>query len=117
MKITNTLPGSSLTQLPDERYARVLEALYEVIDPEIGVNIIDLGLVYSLDIEGTKASIEMTMTTPACPLSAYLKTEVEQAVLRAVPELSSVGINLTFDPPWNPNMMSNAAKHELGWYP
>lgn len=115
MKVSNSLLDGSLAQVPDEQHARVLEALYEVIDPEVGINIVDLGLVYALYVEGARARIEMTMTTPACPLSSYFDSEVERAVLQAAPEMGTVEIDLTFNPPWDPAMMSSAAKHSLGW--
>lgn len=115
MKVTNSLLEGGITEVPDEQHARALEALYEVIDPEVGVNIVDLGLVYSLQVDGANARVEMTMTTPACPLSSYFDTEVERAVLGALPEVRSVAVYLTFSPPWDPAMMSGAAKHALGW--
>jgi metal-sulfur cluster biosynthetic enzyme len=115
MKVTTSLLDGSLAQMPDEQHACALEALYEVIDPEVGINIVDLGLVYTLEVDGSAARIEMTMTTPACPLSSYFDAEVERAVLQSVPELQSVVIDLTFDPPWDPSMMSSSAKHMLGW--
>ncbi len=115
MKVTNTLTVDGLLQMPDESHARVLEALYDVIDPELGINIVDLGLVYAVQVDADGAAIEMTMTTPACPLSAYFDTEIARAVRDAVPELPAVEVTLTFQPPWDPAMMSGAAKHALGW--
>ena len=115
MKVTNTLTTDDLLQVPDEPHARVLDALYGVIDPELGINIVDLGLVYAVQVGSGVAEVEMTMTTPACPLSAYFDAEVARAVRAAVPELHTVAVNLTFQPPWDPALMSGAAKHALGW--
>jgi metal-sulfur cluster biosynthetic enzyme len=115
MKVSNSLAVDGPLQVPDAPHAQVLAALYEVIDPELGLNIVDLGLVYAVQVEAGMAAIEMTMTTPACPLSAYFDAEVARAVREAVPELNRVAVNLTFEPPWDPAMMSGVAKHALGW--
>ncbi|MBF6613341.1 MAG: metal-sulfur cluster assembly factor [Chloroflexi bacterium] len=98
-----------------EEHLQALECLYQVIDPELGINIVDLGLVYSLELRGDTAYVDMTMTTPACPLHGYLASGVETAILESMPRLRSVDVHLTFDPPWDPAMMSGAAKHALGW--
>ena len=115
MKVSNALTVDGLLQVPDEPHARVLEALYAVIDPELGINIVDLGLVYAVQVDDGVAAIEMTMTTPACPLSAYFDAEVARAVRTAVPEVHAVEVKLTFQPPWAPEMLSGVAKHALGW--
>ena len=115
MKVTNTLTASGPVPVPDEPHARVLEALYDVIDPELGINIVDLGLVYALRVDDGVAEVEMTMTTPACPLSSYFDAEIARAVREAVPEVHAVEVMLTFQPPWDPEMMSGVAKHALGW--
>jgi metal-sulfur cluster biosynthetic enzyme len=115
MKVSNSLVVDGPLQVPDEEHARVLEALYEVIDPELGINIVDLGLVYAVQVDDGVAEIEMTMTTPACPLSSYFDAEVARAVREAVPAVHAVEVNLTFQPPWDPEMMSGVAKHALGW--
>jgi metal-sulfur cluster biosynthetic enzyme len=93
----------------------VREALREVIDPEIGVNIVDLGMVYEIDIEGEKATITMTLTTPMCPLSEYIDAAVKEA-LEPVPAITDVEVNLVWKPPWTPAMMSEDAKLELGFW-
>ncbi len=94
---------------------QLLEALREVIDPEIGVNVVDLGLVYSADVEGNAAHIAMTMTTPACPLHEYISETARVAVQRHLPELTQVDVQIVWDPPWSPAMMSADAKRQLGW--
>ena len=91
----------------------IREALRGVIDPELGVNIVDLGLVYGIDIEGARVRVSMTMTTPACPLGDYLRDLVESGVKRNVPGVERVDVELVWDPPWNPDMMSDAARRQL----
>lgn len=94
---------------------RILNALREVIDPEIGVNLVDLGLVYEVGSEGRTVQVAMTMTSPACPLRDYLSDSVEAAVRRNLPETDKVEIAFVWEPPWHPGRMSDAAKRELGW--
>jgi FeS assembly SUF system protein len=95
--------------------AQVISALKKVYDPEIPVNIYDLGLVYSVDVSGAGAvSIRMTLTAPNCPVAGSLPATVERAV-RGVPGVTDVKIELTFDPPWSKDKMSDAAKLALGF--
>lgn len=93
----------------------VLEALHEVIDPELGVNIVDLGLVYDVAVgaEGDVA-IEMTLTTPGCPLGGYIEDEIN-GCLRRFPSVRGVSVVLVWDPPWHPSAMTDEAKRQLGW--
>ena len=95
-------------------YERVIDALREIYDPEIPVNIYDLGLIYGVDVtaEGDVA-ITMTLTTPHCPVAESMPGEVE---LRAstVPGVRDAEVNLVWDPPWGPNLMSDEARLELG---
>jgi metal-sulfur cluster biosynthetic enzyme len=92
------------------------ELLREVIDPEIGVNIVDLGLVYDARLSGDGvAVIRMTLTTPGCPLGGYLDDAVRDA-LWGVPGVNDVDVQIVWDPPWDPDeMMSDWAKRQLGW--
>lgn len=99
--------------LPTEEQIR--NALREVDDPEIGINIIDLGLVYGVQVSDGNVYVRMTMTTPACPLHAYLSTASQEAIRRRFPEIRRVEIELVWDPPWEPAKMSPAAKQQLGW--
>jgi len=92
-----------------------MEALRHVLDPELGVGIVDLGLVYRLTIEDGRLRVLMTMTSPACPAGGQLAREAETAVRRAVPELRDVEVRLVWDPPWRPELMSEDAKRRLGW--
>jgi metal-sulfur cluster biosynthetic enzyme len=89
-------------------------ALRQVIDPEIGVNIVDLGLVYRIEVDGARVRIAMTMTSPACPLADYLKDLVTSAVRDRVPDVTDVDIVLEWEPPWDPGMMSEDARRQLG---
>lgn len=93
---------------------QVREALKKVIDPEIGLNIVDLGLIYDVQIENDVARVRMTLTVPGCPLSGMLTNQAEK-VVRELDGIKDVKIELTWDPPWNPHMMSDEAKRKLGW--
>jgi metal-sulfur cluster biosynthetic enzyme len=93
---------------------QVLTALQQVIDPELGLNIVDLGLVYSVERRGSHVHVTMTMTTPACPLSSYLVDEVEVAIYLRLPEIESVEVSLVWDPPWHPGLMTEQARAQLG---
>ncbi|WP_303908591.1 metal-sulfur cluster assembly factor [Thiohalomonas denitrificans] len=90
-------------------------ALREVIDPEVGVNIYDLGLIYDvLASEEGDLQVRMTMTTPACPVSSMLADQVREALLK-LPQVRDVEVELVWDPPWSPERMSEAARRQLGW--
>ena len=93
---------------------RVIAALKSVYDPEMPVNIYELGLIYGLTV-GTDGIVEirMTLTAPNCPVAGTLPADVERAV-RSVPGVSTVKLELTFDPPWSKDRMSEAAKLALG---
>ena len=92
----------------------IVAALKKVYDPEMPVNIYELGLIYSLTVdEAGSAAIRMTLTAPNCPVAGTMPGEVERAV-RAVPGVSDVTLELTFDPPWSKDRMSEAAKLALG---
>jgi len=93
---------------------QVIAALRKVYDPEMPVNIYELGLIYDLSVDGEgRAAIRMTLTAPNCPVAGTLPGEVERAV-RAVPGITGVKLELTFDPPWSKDRMSEAAKLALG---
>jgi FeS assembly SUF system protein len=93
---------------------RVIEELQTVYDPEIPVNIYELGLIYDVEVDDDGAArIRMTLTTPMCPAAEELPPEVETKA-RSVEGVTSVQLDLVWDPPWNPSMMSEAAKLELG---
>jgi FeS assembly SUF system protein len=108
-------PGGPETSTgPDAIREQVIEALRSVYDPEIPVNIYELGLIYEVQVEpdgGTR--IRMTLTTPMCPAAEMLPPEVETKA-RTVPGVTSVAVDLVWDPPWSPDMMSEAARLDLG---
>ncbi|AEH25076.1 metal-sulfur cluster assembly factor [Pyrococcus yayanosii] len=94
----------------------ILEKLKEVIDPEIGLDVVNLGLIYELDIRPDRTIyVKMTMTTPGCPLTVWILRAVEEKILE-IPGVRDAEIELTFDPPWTPDRMSEEAKKRLGIY-
>ena len=93
---------------------RIREALGQVIDPELGINIVDLGLVYAIETDGLRVRVAMTMTTPACPLGDYLKDLVDTEVRQRVPGIEQVDVELVWDPSWDPARMSEAARRQPG---
>ena len=93
--------------------AAVLEALRQVIDPELGCNIVDLGLIYGVSITGRKVTIVMTLTTPGCPMHESIRWGAQTALL-GLPDVEEAEIELVWDPPWHPRMMSDFARAHLG---
>lgn len=91
------------------------EALREVIDPEVGVNVVDLGLVYDIRLKTEAVEVDLTMTSPACPLGDMVIDEARRALRRVVPGDREIRVNLVWDPPWGPAMMSEQARRVLGW--
>ena len=84
---------------------RVTEALREVLDPELGMSVVDLGLIYGIEIDGGKVAITMTLTAPGCPIHDVMPEWVRTAVMR-VPGVEHVDVTLTFDPPWTPDRIT-----------
>lgn len=98
-----------------EKKETIVERLKTIYDPEIPVNIFDLGLIYEVTIkEETKAHVLMTLTAPACPAAEILPAEVKEKALE-VEGITEAEVELTFDPPWDQEMMSEEAKLELGF--
>lgn len=93
---------------------RVIAALRTVYDPEIPVNIYDLGLIYAIEVNNGSAKVRMTLTAPNCPVAGILPGQVEQKV-REVPGITDAKVELVFEPPWEKSMMSDAARLELGF--
>lgn len=91
----------------------VYEALGTVIDPEIGIDIVNLGFIYDVKVDADKVSVAMTLTIKDCPLHATLKKQAEEAILKHT-GAASAEVKLVFDPPWTPAMMSDMAKERLG---
>ncbi len=103
---------TAVTNLPKEDDVR--EALKTVYDPEIGINIVDLGLIYDITVEDEGlVGIAMTLTSPGCPLSHVIGAQVREA-LDGMPGVADVKLDLVWTPPWSPAMMTEDAKMELG---
>jgi len=107
------MPVQAATALPDEDAVR--EILREVIDPEVGMNIVDLGLIYRIEITPERLLVEMTMTSPACPLGAMIVDEVKGALEPALPASCLTDIRLVWEPPWDPSRMSGDSRKHFGW--
>lgn len=95
--------------------AQVIAALGTVLDPELGVDIVELGLVYDIAIDGNDVRIQMSMTTPACPLNSYFSQAIERAIRRRIPEVVHCEVEIVWQPEWDASMMSQEAKRQMGW--
>ena len=93
----------------------IKQALRSVEDPEAGMNVLDLGLVYGIDTQPGKVHVAMTMTSPACPAASYLVEEAAAAIRSVAPEGIDVHVELVWDPPWTPDLMSEEARARFGW--
>ncbi|MCC6378817.1 MAG: metal-sulfur cluster assembly factor [Burkholderiales bacterium] len=102
-----------MTALPDD--AAVLDALREVEDPEAGMNIVDLGLVYGVEVRDGAIAIDLTMTTAACPMTDMIAEQVHAAAAAIAPPGTTVTVQLVWDPPWTPDRMSGIAREHFGW--
>jgi len=91
---------------------KIINELKKIYDPELPVNIYELGLIYEIKVIGRKADIKMTLTTPNCPVAESLPKEVKEGAMQ-VDGIDDVNLELVWDPPWNKDMMSDAAKLEL----
>jgi len=91
----------------------ILQTLREVIDPELGCNIVDLGLIYHIAIEGSKVSVVMTLTTPGCPMHESIRWGAQNALLNLA-GVSDADVEVTWDPPWNPSLMTEAGRAATG---
>jgi metal-sulfur cluster biosynthetic enzyme len=101
------MSSSSITE------TAVMAALREVIDPELGCNIVDLGLIYSMEIDGGRVRVVMTLTTPGCPMQQTIRSGVEYALL-GLEGVEDAEVEVAFDPPWNPSMMTDAGRARTG---
>ena len=91
------------------------DALRQVLDPEVGINIVDLGLVYGLERTDSGVRLDLTMTSPACPRGESIAAEAEFVLQECLPADARVDVNLVWDPPWSPRLMSDQARTSLGW--
>lgn len=112
---SGTIPTVNLEAVA-ETEERIVHALKTVYDPEIPVDIYELGLIYDIEVGADgKVDVKMTLTSPACPVAGSLPGEVEQKV-QSVEGVEEARVELVWDPPWNPGMMSDAARLELGMF-
>lgn len=93
---------------------KIIEKLRLCIDPELDINIVDLGLVYGVSISDSSVKVLLTLTTPGCPLDSYFIKDITSR-LKTLKEVSEVSVELTFEPPWNPSKMSENSKDLLGF--
>src|SRR6187200_1466740 len=108
----SSIPADELARLTDD----IVSALKTVYDPEIPADIYELGLIYRIDIEDDRSvKIKMTLTAPGCPVAGEMPGWVQNAV-GAVEGVSDVEVDMTFDPPWTPDRMSEEARVAVGWY-
>tara|TARA_B100000945_G_C19849168_1_gene353092 strand:- start:124 stop:420 length:297 start_codon:yes stop_codon:yes gene_type:complete len=91
---------------------KIIQEIRKIYDPELPVNIYELGLIYDIKVDGSKAEIKMTLTTPNCPVAESLPKEVKEGAMQ-VEGIDDVDLQLVWDPPWTKDMMSDAAKLEL----
>lgn len=95
--------------------APLIEALRQVVDPEMAMNIVDLGLVYALSYAPAQVIVTITMTSAACPVADVIMAEIEDALDRVLPRSCEIEIELVWDPPWSPARMSARARRAFGW--
>jgi FeS assembly SUF system protein len=97
-----------------ERETQILERLKQIYDPEIPMNIVDLGLVYGFEWTGDDVKLKMTLTAPGCPVAGILADEIKTAIEK-VPKVHAATVEMIWDPPWTPDRMSDFAKHQFGY--
>lgn len=113
-------PASAGTQMTEAQLSTqtlellAWEALQQVYDPELGLDVVNLGLIYQLRLEPPQAFVQMTLTTPGCPLHGSMQGAIERALVQ-LPGITEVRVELVWDPPWSPARMSAEARRKLGW--
>ena len=115
MIVATTSPASPHERPLDEQQVR--DILRQVIDPEVGRDIVALGLVYRVEVATGSLVIEITMTSPACPMGDMIVSDVHAALAKVLPATIEPDIRLVWEPPWNPAMMDEATKQHFGWEP
>lgn len=105
----------SYIKSPSPQAQSIIDVLSHVIDPEVGENIVDLGLVYGIEVNHNIANINLTLTSSACPMGEMLLDDIHETLTKKLPSELAFHINLIWDPPWDPDMMSVEAKQRLGW--
>jgi metal-sulfur cluster biosynthetic enzyme len=99
--------------LPDDDAVR--EALRRVDDPEAGMNIVDLGLVYGIEVAADAVHVDLTMTTAACPMADMITVQARDVIAAIVPAGTAIEVRLVWDPPWTPDKMTGVAREHFGW--
>lgn len=112
--MTNVPEGPAERSPEDVQMAgRIEECLLDVIDPELGINVVDLGLVYDIWVEGTTAVVNMTLTSPACPLQDVIEDQANGAVVGTIDEIAALQINWVWSPAWGPHMINDDGREQL----
>jgi metal-sulfur cluster biosynthetic enzyme len=93
---------------------KVMSVLKTVFDPEIPVNVVDLGLVYNVAVKDNAVRVDMTMTVRGCPMHGYMTNDAKEKLMQ-IPGVKSAVVNLVWDPPWNPTMITEDGRKGLGW--
>ncbi len=116
--MTEASPSAPGTEAPagpySERERQITENLKQIYDPEIPMNIVDLGLIYGFEWAGDDVTLKMTLTAPGCPVAGILAEEVKTAIEK-VPNVKSAKVDMIWDPPWSPDRMSDFAKRQFGY--
>jgi metal-sulfur cluster biosynthetic enzyme len=102
-----------MSSMPDDDAVR--EALRQVDDPEAGMNIVDLGLVYGVEVSDAAVRVDLTMTTAACPMADMIVDQARDVIKAIVPSDTAVDVRLVWDPPWTPDKMTGIAREHFGW--
>jgi metal-sulfur cluster biosynthetic enzyme len=92
----------------------ILDALRQVNDPELGINVVDLGLIYEVEIDDGKVQIDMTLTTPGCPMHSFIARQAWHAI-DSLPDVTETKVRVVWEPRWTPERLSEAARRQLGW--
>ncbi len=100
---------------PEELRRPILDALQRVIDPEVAMNIVDVGLIYGVTVADGKVHVKVTMTSAACPVADVIVDDIEQALDRDLPPELKIQVDLVWEPPWTTERMSDSAKRFMGW--
>jgi metal-sulfur cluster biosynthetic enzyme len=100
---------------PPELLAPIDEALRRVVDPEVAMNIVDVGLVYHVKVQDSRVHVAVTMTSAACPVADVIIDDIEQELDRSLPETLEIEVDLVWDPPWTAERLSAGAKRFMGW--
>ena len=103
----------TITAMPDDEAVR--EALRRVDDPEAGMNIVDLGLVYGVEVGAETVHVDLTMTTAACPMAEMITDEARDVIVSITPPGTRIDVELVWEPPWTPDKMTGIAKEHFGW--